>query len=418
MLGPGDMLSDRYRLDERLATGGMGEVWRATDLLLGRTVAVKVLLPTLLTDPGFAARFRAEARMMAALRHPGVVQVYDYGESAVAAGSVVYLVMAYVDGEPLSARIAAAGRLTAGETMSVVANAADALEAVHAVGIVHRDVKPANLLVQPDGTVVLVDFGVAHDAAATRLTGTGMVLGTALYMAPEQVSGWPLSAATDVYALGAVAYQCLVGHPPFSGGTALEVAVRHLHDEPPPLPDDVPAPVRAVVGRALAKRPEARYPSAAAFAAAARAATAGTAAADTAPMGTAAVAAHADPDPVTLSDVDVVPDPSAWPARSRRRLAAVAAAAVTLLLAIAAVAAVLRSGNEFRAPSPKGPVPSTTAAATTPSGPGSNRSGPARQSTVPTPTPTASAGSTTPATTPATKPTASGAAPTPGSTSR
>jgi eukaryotic-like serine/threonine-protein kinase len=414
VLGPGDVLSDRYRLDERLATGGMGEVWRATDQVLGRTVAVKVLLPALLADPGFAARFQAEARMMAALRHPGVVQVYDYGESAVAFGSVVYLVMAYVDGEPLSQRIVAASRLTVGETMSIVAQAADALDAVHAVGIVHRDVKPANLLVQPDGTVVLVDFGVAHDAAATRLTGTNMVLGTSLYMAPEQASGQPVSAPTDIYALGAVAYHCLAGHPPFGGGTALEVAVHHLHDEPPPLPDDVPAPVRTVVGRALAKEPAARYPSAAAFAAAARAAATGTtpartavmgtAPARTATMGTATVAEPAVPDPVTLSDVDVVPPPSVRPARSRRRLVAVAVVAVTVLLALAALVAALWFGNDVRAPSPVGPVPSATPsatpAATTPSRPGNTRSNPARQSAVPAPSPTASAGPTNPGTSP------------------
>src|SRR5689334_1126391 len=131
----------------------MGAVWKATDLALGRTVAVKVLLPTLVGDPGFTARFQAEARMLAALRHPGVVQVYDYGESTDGDSTVVYLVMSFVDGEPLSDRIAAAGRLSTGETMSVVAQVADALEAVHKVGIVHRDLKPANLLVQPDGAV-------------------------------------------------------------------------------------------------------------------------------------------------------------------------------------------------------------------------------------------------------------------------
>jgi serine/threonine-protein kinase len=389
------VLSDRYRLDERLATGGMGEVWRATDQTLGRTVAVKVLLPALLAQPGFAARFQAEARMMSAVPHPGVVRVYDYGETTVDTGNVVYLVMAYVEGEPLSHRIAAAGRLGAAETMSLVAQAADALEPVHAAGIVHRDVKPANLLVQPDGTVTLVDFGVAHDTASTRLTGTNMVLGTALYMAPEQVSGQPVSAATDIYALGAVAYHCLAGEPPFGGGTALEIAAHHLHEEPPPLPDDVPAAVRAVVERALAKDPAARYASAAAFAAAARAAAAGTGAgAATVPLSTVAVATVPVPpvrgaEPTTLSDMDAVPAGDTGPGWSRRRMAVVAGSVAAVLLTVVAVIAVLammRAGNNVRAPSPSASSPSATPAATTPSRPVSTRTTPPRQTTAPTQT--------------------------------
>jgi serine/threonine-protein kinase len=383
MLDPGLVLTDRYRLDERLATGGMGEVWRATDLVLGRTVAVKVLLPGLLADAGFAARFRGEARMMAALRHRGIVQVYDYGESADAAGRVVvYLVMAYVDGEPLSARIEAAGRLPVREIMSIVAQAADALEPVHAVGIVHRDVKPANLLVQPDGSVVLVDFGVAHDATATRLTGTDMVLGTALYMAPEQVSGLPVSAATDIYALGAVAYHGLAGEPPFTGGTALAVAIRHRHDEPPPLPADVPAAVRAVVGRALAKEPGDRYPSAAAFAAAVRAALSGT----------AAGAAGGALEPDTLTDLAAVP---ASRARSRGRLAALAVAGVIVLFAVVAWAAMLRPTSRAGTPSPSSSAPP---AATASSPAATSRPSPTRQSTAPTPSRAPSA--TTPSASP------------------
>jgi serine/threonine-protein kinase len=243
--------------------------------------------------------------MMAALHHPGVVDVYDVGESdAAGGGSVVYLVMAYVAGEPLSAHLARAGRLSVADTASIVAQAADALHAAHEVGIVHRDVKPANLLVQPDGTVVLVDFGVAHSVAATRLTAVNTVLGTALYMAPEQASGRPVSPATDIYALGAVAYHCLVGHPPFTGDNALHVALRHLQDEPEPLPDHVPAPIRAVVAQALAKDPASRFPSAAAFAAAARAAAAGTTV-----VASAAVGDHAAGG--TLVDGPILRSPTA-----------------------------------------------------------------------------------------------------------
>ncbi|HET8683538.1 MAG TPA: protein kinase [Micromonosporaceae bacterium] len=268
MLGPGDLLGERYRLDERLADGGMGDVWRATDQVLGRVVAVKLLRPALLAEPGFAARFRAEAQMMAALRHPGVVEVYDYGDSTDQPDGVAYLVMAYVDGQPLASRIAEAGRLGAGETLSVVTQAARALHAAHAAGIVHRDVKPANLLVEADGRVVLVDFGVARSSGATSHTGHNEVVGTALYMAPEQVTKQELSPATDVYALGAVAYHCLAGRPPFTGDNPVQVALRHLDAEPPPLPPDVPEPVQALVRQAMAKDPADRFPDAAAFAAA------------------------------------------------------------------------------------------------------------------------------------------------------
>ncbi|AVT41078.1 serine/threonine-protein kinase [Plantactinospora sp. BB1] len=272
MLESGVLLSGRYRLDERVATGGMGDVWRGTDVVLGRRVAVKVLLPSLLADPDFIARFRAEARMLATLHHPGIVQVFDYGEDELPTGRTDYLVMEYVDGEPLSARIRDTGRLGVVDAMHVVAQVAQALHAAHQGGIVHRDVKPSNLLVQADGTVRLLDFGVARSVNITSITSSNAVPGTALYMAPEQAAGKPVSAATDIYALGAVAYQCVAGQPPFSGENPLQVAVKHLHEDPDPLPADVPAPVAELIGRALAKDPADRYPDAAAMATAARAA--------------------------------------------------------------------------------------------------------------------------------------------------
>ncbi|MFY1692559.1 serine/threonine-protein kinase [Plantactinospora sp. WMMB782] len=272
MLESGVLLSGRYRLDERVATGGMGDVWCGTDVVLGRRVAVKVLLPSLLADPDFIARFRAEARMLATLHHPGIVQVFDYGEDELPSGRTDYLVMEYVDGEPLSARIKDSGRLSVVDSMHVVAQVAQALHAAHQGGIVHRDVKPSNLLVQADGTVRLLDFGVARSVDITSITSSNAVPGTALYMAPEQAAGKPVSAATDIYALGAVAYQCVAGQPPFTGDNPLQVAVKHLHEDPDPLPADVPAPVAALIGRALAKDPTDRYPDAAALARAARAA--------------------------------------------------------------------------------------------------------------------------------------------------
>ncbi|BEL09282.1 serine/threonine-protein kinase [Actinoplanes sichuanensis] len=270
MLSAGSLLDNRYRLDDRVATGGMGDVWRGTDVVLGRTVAVKVLRTAMLEDPEFAARFYGEARMMAAFRHPGVVEVYDYASDGDYEGpeKVAYLVMAFVEGNPLSSRVKE-GPIGVAETMAIVAQAADALHAAHENGIVHRDVKPGNLIVKPTGAVILVDFGVARSTAMTSVTGLNAIVGTALYMAPEQVAKGNLTPATDIYALGAVAYHCIAGRPPFDGDNALQVALRHLEDDPDPLPDHVPYEVRELIARAMAKQPADRFQSAAEFAEAA-----------------------------------------------------------------------------------------------------------------------------------------------------
>src|SRR3954452_3719515 len=198
---PGEVLGDRYRLDDRIAAGGMGEVWQATDTVLGRDVAIKTLHAGRAGDPGFQSRFRHEARAMAVLHHPGVADVYDYGQTG--DGADAYIVMARVRGEPLNQLIASRGHLSPVETLSIVAQAARALDAAHQAGIVHRDVKPGNLIVQPDGTVVLVDFGVARTAESESagLTGAKEVVGTALYIAPEQVSKRTTGPPADVYAL-------------------------------------------------------------------------------------------------------------------------------------------------------------------------------------------------------------------------
>jgi serine/threonine protein kinase len=266
MIRPGVTLGGRYRLEERIAGGGMGDVWRGTDDVLGRTVAVKILLPALLDEPGFAERFRGEARTMATINHPGVVDVYDYGSDQ----QLAFLVMEYVEGDALSRTLSRVGRLTPARTMALVAQAADALQAAHANGIVHRDVKPGNLLVRPNGTLVLTDFGIARSALVGQLTVAGAVLGTASYISPEQAAGDVATAASDVYALGVVAYQCLSGHRPFDGSTPIEIAMKHVRETPRPLPGDIPPAVRAIVERALAKDPAARWPSAAAMAAVAR----------------------------------------------------------------------------------------------------------------------------------------------------
>jgi serine/threonine-protein kinase len=195
-----------------------------------------------------------------------VVDVYDYGSDQ----QLAFLVMEYVEGDALSRTLSRVGRLTPARTMALVAQAADALQAAHANGIVHRDVKPGNLLVRPNGTLVLTDFGIARSALVGQLTVAGSVLGTASYISPEQASGAVATAASDVYALGVVAYQCLSGHRPFDGATPIEIAMKHVRDTPRPLPADIPPAVRAIVDRALAKDPATRWPTAAAMAAVAR----------------------------------------------------------------------------------------------------------------------------------------------------
>jgi serine/threonine protein kinase len=266
------LLGGRYRLSGRIAVGGMGEVWRGTDELLDRAVAVKLLSAAHATDEAFRARFRAEARYAASLSHPNIAQVFDYGEMSGAdqvpegmpAGGA-YLIMELVHGEPLSAVIARQERLSPGDTLRIVSQAADALAAAHEAGIVHRDIKPGNLLVTADGTTKITDFGIARAmwaAQASHLTQTGMVMGTASYVSPEQATGGTVTSASDIYSLGVVAYECLVGEPPFTAETPVAIAVAHMHRPVPPLPDDVPTPVAELVTTMLAKPPEDRPQSA------------------------------------------------------------------------------------------------------------------------------------------------------------
>ena len=253
------LLACRYRLTDRIAAGGMGEVWRGEDELLNRAVAVKLLPTGRAGDDAFLARFRAEARYAASLSHPGIAQVYDYGESSEFGGA--YLIMELVNGEPLSAILARAGRLSADATLDIVSQAARALDAAHQAGIVHRDIKPGNLLVAAGGTTKITDFGIAtavRAAQATHLTETGMVMGTAMYVSPEQATGAPVNDASDIYSLGVVAYECLAGHPPFTAREPLAIAFAHKHEPVPPLPPEVPPPVSDLVYHMLAKTPPER----------------------------------------------------------------------------------------------------------------------------------------------------------------
>jgi serine/threonine-protein kinase len=417
-------------LDERIATGGMGEVWRGTDVVLGRIIAVKVLKTAMLSDPEFSARFYGEARMMASFRHPGVVEVYDYaGADDSEQERVAYLVMAYVEGEPLSARVRQ-GPMSVTETMSIVAQAADALHAAHEVGVVHRDVKPGNLIVKPTGAVVLVDFGVARSAAVTSVTQLNAIVGTALYMAPEQVAKGKVTAATDIYALGAVAYHCIAGHPPFDGDNALQVALRHLEDEPEPLPADVPAPVVELIGRAMAKQPADRFATAAEFAEAAFEAAGPL---DWKRMTGTALVAPLSPAPPTRAvpvprDMPLaVRSPARRPQRSQTILL-VAIVAMAVLAVGLTVAILLRSGStsegndplvgpsgqqqvqESVVPTPE-PSVSSSRAANRPNGTRTTKasasasasaSTSASASSTPSRTPTATPTSTAPSTTPTT----------------
>ena len=246
----------RYELSSRIAVGGMGEVWQATDSIIGRTVAIKILKDEYMGDPGFLERFRAEARHAALVNHEGIANVFDYGEEQ---GSA-YIVMELVPGEPLSSIIEREGRLPANRVLGIVAQTATSLQAAHDAGLVHRDIKPGNLLITPEGRVKITDFGIARIADQVPLTATGQVMGTVQYLAPEQASGHTATPATDIYSLGVVAYECLAGKRPFTGESQVAIAMAQINDTPPDLPNDVPEPVRNLVYACLAKdaagRPE------------------------------------------------------------------------------------------------------------------------------------------------------------------
>ena len=254
----GLLLAGRYRLESQIAAGGFGEVWSGTDLVLARPVAVKLLQAGYAQHPETLARFRAEARHAGALSHEGIARVYDYGEQG--PPHPPFLVMELVDGPSLAGALAS-GPVDPARAMDVVAQAAAGLHAAHLAGLVHRDIKPGNLLLGCGGLVKITDFGISHAAGSAPVTGTGLLIGTAAYLAPERVGGARATAASDLYSLGVVAYECLAGVPPFSG-TLVEVALAHRDRPMPPLPAAVPADVAALVGQLTAKDPAARPGSA------------------------------------------------------------------------------------------------------------------------------------------------------------
>ncbi|MEV5536900.1 protein kinase [Saccharopolyspora shandongensis] len=278
MLTTGQLLADRYRLGQRIAVGGMGEVWQAVDVRLDRTVAIKVLKAELCGDAEFLHRFRTEARTTASLNHPGIAAVHDYGETAAIPDGpedTAYLVMELVEGEPLAAILARERRINTDHTLDMLEQAGRALQAAHERGLVHRDVKPGNILITPEGKVKVTDFGIAKAADAAPVTRSGMVMGTAHYIAPEQALGDDATPSSDVYSLAVVGYECLMGHRPFLSDNAVTVAMMHIREIAPPLPPDVPPGVRALIEATLAKDPRRRYADGGEFANAVAAVRAG-----------------------------------------------------------------------------------------------------------------------------------------------
>jgi serine/threonine-protein kinase len=392
--GPERYVDDqnRYRLESRIATGGMGEVWRATDTSLGREVAVKVLKSEYADDPLFRSRFEVEAQHAAALHHPGVASVYDVGESALLGredGSAVprpFLVMELVDGQPLSALLRGGRPLDPDAVRDLMAQSADAIGAAHKAGIVHRDVKPANLLVTPERRVKITDFGIARASDGLGLTGTGQVMGTPQYLSPEQARGDTATPASDVYSLGVVAFECLVGHRPFDADSPVATALAHLNDPVPNLPRSVPADLAAVVRRALSKDPAARYADGDAFAAALRDPSA-SASATTAQVPPVAPVLPAEdrtqvitpvpPAPVRGPDPYLDPAPEPVPFEERRPVWPVVLLVGALVAAIVIVLLLLTQGGDDS--SSPAASDTTSAPTTTSSSPTTTASSPTEQ---------------------------------------
>jgi len=259
---PQQVYNDRYEPVRLAARGGMAEVWVAHDAQLDRAVALKVLFPELSVDPNFVERFRREAQAAANLSHPNIVSIYDWGE----AGSTYFIVMEYVEGRPLSELLREEGRLPAARAAAIASDVAAALGFAHRNGVIHRDVKPGNVLITTDDHVKVTDFGIAMAVGSQdHLTQTGAVMGTATYFSPEQARGLPVDQRSDVYSLGVVLYELVTGRPPFVADGPVAVAYKHVHEEPIPpreLEPGLPAPLEAIILQALEKDVRDRYATA------------------------------------------------------------------------------------------------------------------------------------------------------------
>jgi serine/threonine protein kinase len=348
MAQAGAVLGGRYVLEEQIGSGGYGEVWRAVDAVLSRSVAIKLLHPHYAGQDEAAARFRAEARHAAALSHENIAQVYDYGEAA--CGQPPYLVMELVAGASLET-VLAGGPLDATRTMDIAAQAAAGLQAAHVAGMIHRDVKPGNLLLTPTGTVKITDFGIAHTVGSASVTVSGELIGTPGYLAPERAVGERAGPASDLYSLGIVAYECLAGARPFTG-TPLEVALAHRDRPLPPLPASIAPDVTAFVMWLTAKDPVRRLGDAAEVTAWALRLRDGT--------GTMSAAVRQSPGPV----------PPDWERARRRAVFAYASAALAAVIAIvlASVMGFASSPAPATASSPHTPTSRDSSTTAAPSG--------------------------------------------------
>lgn len=350
------ILGERFLLAERIGVGGFSDVWRAQDLVLDRPVAVKLLHASFTGHEETLQRFRAEARHAGSLSHQNIARVYDYGDPG--PRHPPYLVMELIAGNSLASVLHTSGALDAATTMDIVAQVAAGLQAAHQAGLVHRDIKPANLLLSTAGVVKITDFGISHAAGSAPMTSTGMIIGTPAYLAPERAAGAQATPASDLYALGAVGYECLTGTPPFAG-TGIEVALAHRDRAFPPLPPSVPAPVADLVTRLTAKNPADR-PSAAAEVALVATNLRDQLRGDRSPAGQTA------PDPVPpptqlLPQLPPLPQPP--PVRRRRRparLGVLAGTAAVLVGIIAVSLAALASHHG----SSSSPPPKASATAT------------------------------------------------------
>jgi serine/threonine-protein kinase len=348
-----EVLADRYEIDSVLGEGGMARVFRGTDNVLGRTVAVKVLAHQFARDETSVARFRREAQSAASLNHPNVVSVYDTGSD----DGVHWIVMEYLEGRTLKEAIEEEGPLAPDRTAEIARHVSLALATAHEKGLVHRDVKPANIMLTPSGETKVMDFGIARAVTSTgdpTLTRTGFVMGTAAYLSPEQAEGKPVDARSDIYSLGCVVYEMLTGKPPFDGNSPVAVATKHLSEEPEPISrvnPRVPHEVEAVVARAMRKDPEERYQDAREMAD-----DLGRAVTGELPLGTASGAAT-EPVERPGGDTRVLPTAVPEPLReSFRRTPWLPAALIGALLVILAVVAaflLFRGGTPTTRESPR-----------------------------------------------------------------